>query len=724
MESLHQLGSAQPKFYVRLNLPFQAFESTYLYQAAWLAQVVVDKKVLPGMPAAATTATAALAAAKQPAPWPYLGKTETNITAHAHQLAKDATALLGAIQDRQKGSTNVPSSKLLPLCASIQSLVEKFLSQTGVPAWETHLNEINQSQQIQAKQIDALTKAVNTVATAYTAPGNSQGNGNGNDTSTFGSSRVRSWAQVAIGADPPLATKSIRTWTSSTGSTYPEYVTSPQEREIIIKLHGSSRDEGTAVKSWIQGMMPNNPRALIDHINKAIQLAAKEGQPATTLEPPGSPGQNTLRANTTTTGTKPYEGIQVASAIFMKSGDIQIHTTFVSQAKILLAHADEWAKYVGNRAKAVIPTYGVVIHAIPTVSFDPTRPKDMATQLQTLNAGHIQHDTITYMGWLTKEGAAKAISSIVVEFTAPEPANKLIHASCLWSNETHMVEKYDRTCRIKQCLRCQKYGHITTQCAAVHDYCGYCGDSHDTRRCSVRTSSSGGIPKCIHCKQQHPAWSNKCEYRKRERQRVEQALKNKTKYWPETISPATPTPILIPAPIPTTLPVVTLEPGPIDLPLTAKRRGRPLGQGNHSKAGKPPGTKDDLLNTAPRVSLAEGPVSSSITSRARRQPMSGITPGKPKEIPGTIRPIPKRKALSRVQPRSTRHSRATGVESADDADDTNDVTEILDSIHVAGESDDQSDEQADGQADEPEAIYITPDTPADGQSDSNFSDNE
>ncbi|KAH6645727.1 hypothetical protein BKA67DRAFT_664742 [Truncatella angustata] len=142
-------------------------------------------------------------------------------------------------------------------------------------------------------------------------------------------------------------------------------------------------------------------------------------------------------------------------------------------SKILLAHAGDWAKYVGNQARVVVPSYGVVIHGVPTVSFDPAHQKEMATQLKTLNAGLIQHDKIAYMGWLTREGATKTISSIIVEFNTPE--DKLIHAGCLWSNETHAVERYDRSCRIKQYLRCQKYDHITTQCAAESDICGYCG---------------------------------------------------------------------------------------------------------------------------------------------------------------------------------------------------------------------------------------------------------
>ena len=70
---------------------------------------------------------------------------------------------------------------------------------------------------------------------------------------------------------------------------------------------------------------------------------------------------------------KPYAGIQVSSAVFLKSGDIRVHTAFVAEAKLLIEHADRWPQYVGNQVTMVTPTYGVVIHDIATGSFDPNR---------------------------------------------------------------------------------------------------------------------------------------------------------------------------------------------------------------------------------------------------------------------------------------------------------------------------------------------------------------
>jgi hypothetical protein len=520
---------------------------------------------------------------------------------------------------------------------------------------------------------------------------------------------VRNWAKVAAeGVKPPPATKTIRTWTSVNGNIHQEYVTGPQERVVVIKLHNSSREDGKAIKSWIQSKMTNNPRALIEHINKAIQRAAEETE-------------DVEMAGTTPT-PKPYKHIQAHSAMFLKSGDIQFHTAFATQAKILLAHASEWAKYIGNKAKVVVPTYGVLIHAIPTVSFDPARISAMATQLQTLNAGLIQHDKITYMGWLTKEGAAKTMSSIVVEFTTPEPANRLIHAGCLWSNETHTVEKYDRSCRIKQCLRCYKYGHITTQCAADHDICGYCSDLHDTRKCPVRTTRA--TPKCANCRQQHASWSNTCEYRKRERQRVTEALKNKTTYWPETSIPATPGPItntavatapLIPLniAIPDIAVISPTPPDPND-PIPEPKTPQTFGNNTYlnvdfraprlnrlqpkPKPKPKPTTKyrarktlvskdldDELANTAPHVSLAEdGPASKKRKrTESTQATLNGLSPGKPSATPGTVRPAPVRKRASTgASTESKRSSRRESVSSAEDTIDVHNSEEDSDSVDL------------------------------------------
>lgn len=657
----------------------------------------------------------------QARPWPSVGKYNKDDTkAHAQQLLEDCNSLHGAITDRRtmsSGPPAVPGGRVLPLLQSVKAFAESFLrTGTGAPVdWAAQLtairDEISQAQQQQTKQLEEQIAEINKTITAATNQVTLQGSSGSSGTTQY--NRVRTWAKVAAGeAEPPQATKTIQSWTSATGSTYQEYVTGPQEREIIIKLHNStvaSEDNSSSdVRSWIQGKMANNPRALVDHINDAIQRAALQGS-SNNHDTPMADGPRDPEPQSS---VKPYRGVQIHSAIFLKSGDIQAHTAFVSQAKLLLAHAEEWVKFVGNNAKAVVPTYGVIIHSIPTVSFDHTRQRAMATQLKTLNAGVLQNAKITYMGWLTREGADKVISSIVVEFTAPEPANRLIHAGCLWSNETHIVEKYDRACRIKQCLRCQKYGHITTQCAAAHNTCGYCSGSHDSRRCTARSATPRGTPKCALCKQQHPTWSAKCDIRKKEKQRVEEALKNRTTYWPETKVP-TPVPTLVetattamaaatlsqtiglttptqPATLPTleefsrraptvpapTAPALTLT-RDVSFDFTNTQRvprrtlpGRRRKTGSqHSQATRARPTEgvidNELAMVAPQISLADdGPNKKrkrDTIPGVTRSTLQGSTPGKPTAPPGTVRPQPRRR--STVDNRRSFH-RSSSSESA------------------------------------------------------------
>ncbi|KAK8117282.1 uncharacterized protein PG998_005563 [Apiospora kogelbergensis] len=265
-----------------------------------------------------------------PQQWPDLGNIPDSTSAHAHELKGAATALQKAIRARGKGNNvaSVPGARILPFCESIEAFLEKFSRETGVQAWETHLNKIAVTQQQQAKQIAHIAKALQTAtvgnSTATAAADPLQGTKSG----------VCSWATVAAGPSaPPPAARTVRTWTSATGEIHREYLTPTSEREITIKLHDSTRGDdkdGKAVKSWLQGSIANHPKALIDHINRAIYQGATS--PEASVDTP--------MADSILVAPKPYSGIEVDSAVFLKSGDIQVHTTFIAQAKALIEYAD------------------------------------------------------------------------------------------------------------------------------------------------------------------------------------------------------------------------------------------------------------------------------------------------------------------------------------------------------------------------------------------------
>jgi hypothetical protein len=220
--------------------------------------------------------------------------------------------------------------------------------------------------------------------------------------------------------------------------------------------------------------------------------------------------------------------MKIVAAHQLKSGDIQIFTSSTAE-NTQLKQNKGWIRGLGERAELITPTYGVIVHGIPTNTIN-TKDQD-ATIQQILAENHtvIPSAKISYVGWLTRESTLKRASSIVLEFTEPEMANAVIYAGMVWDGQIHQCQLYDRACRIKQCFRCYNYGHIGTQCNAAQT-CGYCADHHETKHCSQKGREDFS-PRCAVCKDVHTAWSNACPARKKELARVEQAKQARKIYW-------------------------------------------------------------------------------------------------------------------------------------------------------------------------------------------------
>jgi hypothetical protein len=81
--------------------------------------------------------------------------------------------------------------------------------------------------------------------------------------------------------------------------------------------------------------------------------------------------------------------------------------------------------------------------------------------------------------------------------------------------ELKPVELYESGSRIKQCFRCQQYGHISTQCNN-NVMCSFCGGSHSTNDCMEKEHTDNR--KCAACNAgSHVSWSNQCSARIKER---------------------------------------------------------------------------------------------------------------------------------------------------------------------------------------------------------------
>jgi len=166
---------------------------------------------------------------------------------------------------------------------------------------------------------------------------------------------------------------------------------------------------------------------------------------------------------------------------------------------------------------------------------DMDRFKETRDQLLLDNKPFIPQAEIKYVGWLTRSAPTKAASSIVIGFSKPEDANKIIDEGLIWQGEVFQCERYERQCRVKQCFKCQHYGHIGTQCKATIT-CGYCAQEHESRECPSKLDRN--VPrKCAACRGGHEAWSYQCPTRKEERAKARAAYDVRPYYHPIAETP-------------------------------------------------------------------------------------------------------------------------------------------------------------------------------------------
>ncbi|KAG0160608.1 hypothetical protein PDIDSM_8138 [Penicillium digitatum] len=157
------------------------------------------------------------------------------------------------------------------------------------------------------------------------------------------------------------------------------------------------------------------------------------------------------------------------------------------------------------------PTWGVVARGIDTKTMLLTQESmaGMAKELVRQNS-HSWGDTqveILHLGWLVKPGKRRE-GSIIIEFTDPVVANQAITQGTLWQHQVHQTTRFCREGRSKLCLKCQKPGHVHSQC--LNEYqCGHCAKQHPTWECAKQ----GDVEvKCANCGGGHRPTSDACEY--------------------------------------------------------------------------------------------------------------------------------------------------------------------------------------------------------------------
>ena len=411
--------------------------------------------------------------------WPRISLEPQNIKEHATSLHEAFTQLHAV-----KGTYSaIPSIFIAPV---IESTL-RFLSDVTpcLAGRDTELatqikdfvkQQLQEQREAQVKEHEVIKNAIAS-ATAPLQAGPQRA-----------ASKVASWAQVAAAAGPPPG--HLTPPDSALSSTNASTLTAYKGREVVVKL----LDHGLA-----QHFRQLSATQLRDKINTILRDSPE------------------------------VKEIKVAAAHQLKSGDITIITNSLDEATELQKHT-RWVKGLGARAEVIRTTYGVIVHGIQVNTINMKDQQGTIQRVLADNLSVIPNAEITYIGWLTKESIKKRSSSIVLEFTRPEMANAIIYTGLLWEGMVHTCQLYDRSCRIKQCVRCYDYGHIGTQCSALQA-CGHCAGRHESRDCHARVDP-GFQPKCTVCKGNHTAWNAACPARQKEMQRVEKAKQQRSHYWP------------------------------------------------------------------------------------------------------------------------------------------------------------------------------------------------
>lgn len=182
----------------------------------------------------------------------------------------------------------------------------------------------------------------------------------------------------------------------------------------------------------------------------------------------------------------------------------------------------------GNKVPVVTATYKVLMHGIRVGSMDMTPEGKERTKQAILryNKERIPGAVIVDVEWLPMSRRKKARQPVIIDFVRPEDANAAIENLLLWDGINHYVRYYNEGGRLRQCSRCQQYGHDGADCHAPVA-CAVCAGAHDLSQCTNRSR-----PICALCWEPHKSWNQSCKYRKQAQAEVEERRRSLPSRYP------------------------------------------------------------------------------------------------------------------------------------------------------------------------------------------------
>ena len=178
---------------------------------------------------------------------------------------------------------------------------------------------------------------------------------------------------------------------------------------------------------------------------------------------------------------------------------------------------------------AILDLYNIQdIHTFPSNS-DPIdikiqKEKSIIEKIEMENphlAGHIVALRILKTG--TSENCNSVLARIA--FKSFKIRDTLVsEAKLSFQNLSHRVYKAKAIKEVKQCLGCQKHGHLCRFCISKKIKCGICAEPHETESCTAF------IKSCANCKGPHKADDANCPHK------LKALSEYNIKYYPEWLT--------------------------------------------------------------------------------------------------------------------------------------------------------------------------------------------
>jgi len=173
-----------------------------------------------------------------------------------------------------------------------------------------------------------------------------------------------------------------------------------------------------------------------------------------------------------------------------------------------------WEKLLGG-ANTISPVYGVVIHGAPKYDIDTRKenPRDVKEKIKAADEFNVKH----VRPLMRKPRNPNAPTESIVIFTEhAAEANACINNGLRMGHRIFPAERYAPQYQIRQCFRCQGYGHRAETCTR-DARCGKCAKNHETNQCSGDQAALA----CAQCHGTNVAWHNSCPRRQKEMERLE-----------------------------------------------------------------------------------------------------------------------------------------------------------------------------------------------------------